>query len=46
MMYEDKRKLVDAFIHLVKQDLEVGRLPAHNLKQAKAYIEEMLGRKI
>jgi hypothetical protein len=46
MMYEDKRKLVEAFMHLVKQDIEAGTLPAHNLKQAKTYIEEMIGRTI
>jgi hypothetical protein len=46
MMYEDKRKLVEAFMHLVTQDIEAGTLPAHNLKQAKTYIEEMIGRTI
>lgn len=46
MMYEDKRKVVEAFMHLVEQDMKSGLLPAHNLKHAKTYIEEMLGRTI
>jgi hypothetical protein len=46
MMYEDKRKVVEAFMHLVEKDMEAKLLPAHSLKHAKAYIEEMLGRKI
>jgi hypothetical protein len=33
---------VDAFISLVNKDLEAGMLPAKNLKEAKAYIEDML----
>lgn len=46
MMYEDKRKVVEAFMHLVEQDMKSGLLPARSLKHAKTYIEEMLGRKI
>lgn len=34
--------IVDAFISLVDKDLQAGLLPARNLKEAKAYIEEML----
>jgi hypothetical protein len=34
--------IVDAFISLVNKDLEAGMLPAKNLKEAKAYIEDML----
>lgn len=34
--------LVDAFIALVNKDLKAGVLPASNLKEAKAYIEDML----
>ena len=34
--------IVDTFISLVDQDLKAGLLPAKNLKEAKAYIEDML----
>jgi hypothetical protein len=34
--------IVDAFISLVTKDLDAGLLPAKNLKEAKAYIEDML----
>lgn len=34
--------IVDTFISLVDQDLKSGLLPAKNLKEAKAYIEDML----
>jgi hypothetical protein len=37
-----RMKTVEAFIRLVEQDLEVGMLPAKNLKEAKVYIEDML----
>jgi hypothetical protein len=33
---------VDAFISLINKDLKAGMLPAKNLKEAKAYIEDML----
>jgi hypothetical protein len=33
---------VDAFIALVQKDLDAGMLPAKNLREAKAYIEDML----
>ena len=35
-------KVVDAFISLVEKDTKAGVLPAQNLKEAKAYIEDML----
>ena len=35
-------RTVDAFISLVDKDLKSGVLPANNLKEAKAYIEDML----
>ncbi len=35
-------RTVDAFIGLVEKDTKVGILPARNLKEAKAYIEDML----
>jgi hypothetical protein len=33
---------VDAFISLVEKDMKAGILPAQNLREAKAYIEDML----
>lgn len=35
-------KLVDAFMSLVEKDMKAGILPARNLKEAKAYIEDLL----
>ena len=46
MMHEDKRKVVEAFMYLVEQDMKNGVLPAANLKIAKTYVEEMIGRKV
>lgn len=43
---EDKRKTIEVFMDLVKQDMERGSLPAHTLFDAKRYIEEMVGIKI
>jgi hypothetical protein len=40
------RKVIQAFIDLVRIDTEEGRLPAKGVVDAKAYIEEMVGRKI
>jgi hypothetical protein len=37
-----RMQLVLAFISLVNKDLKAGVLPAKNLKEAKAYIEDML----
>ena len=34
--------IVNAFISLINKDLTAGVLPAKNLKEAKAYIEDML----
>jgi hypothetical protein len=45
-MHEQKRKIVEAFMYLVEQDMKNGILPASNTKRAKAYVEEMIGRKI
>jgi len=45
-MHEKKRKIVEAFMHLVEQDMKDGVLPAKNIKQAKTYIEGMIGRNI
>ena len=46
VMNENRRKVVEAFMFLVENDMREGRLPAVNLKQAKNYIEKMIGRKI
>lgn len=35
-----------AFIRLIEKDLEAGTLPAKSVKEAKAYIESMIGRTI
>ena len=35
-----------AFIRLVEKDLEAGVLPAKSVKDAKAYIEDMIGKPI
>jgi hypothetical protein len=37
-----RMELVKTFISLVNQDIKAGVLPAKNLKDAKAYIEDML----
>jgi hypothetical protein len=46
MMNESKRKIVEAFMYLIEQDMKNGTLPALNLKRAKSYVEGMIGRKI
>ena len=43
---EKKRRIVEAFMKIVQEDMSMGRLPARNMPDAKAYIEEMLGVKI
>jgi hypothetical protein len=45
-MNEAKRKIVDAFMYLVEQDMKNGSLPAINTKHAKSYIEGMIGKTI
>jgi hypothetical protein len=35
-----------AFIRLIEKDLGAGVLPAKSVKEAKAYIEDMIGRTI
>ena len=37
-----RMELVKAFIGLLNKDLKAGVLPAKNLREAKAYIEDML----
>lgn len=41
-----RRPKVYAFIGLVERDTVEGKLPAVNMKAAKAYIEDMLGHDI
>ena len=43
---EDKRKIIEVFMDLVKQDMKTGVLPAANTLAAKFYIESMIGVKI
>jgi hypothetical protein len=37
-----RMQLVDAFMSLVEKDIKAGLLPARNLVEANAYIEDML----
>lgn len=46
VMNERKRKVVEAFMYLVEQDIREGTLPARSTKAAKSYIEDMIGKKI
>jgi hypothetical protein len=46
VMLEPKRKVVEAFMHLVEQDMRDGVLPVKSLKHAKTYIEGRIGKKI
>ena len=43
---EKNRRLVEVFTDLVESDTAKGLLPAKNMMEAKAYIEEMIGRTI
>lgn len=43
---EDKRKTIEVFMDLVRQDMKKGMLPAPTLFHAKRYIEDMVGIKI
>jgi hypothetical protein len=43
---EHKRKVVEVFIDLLKEDFKSGVLPVANLDDAKEYIEAMIGKKI
>lgn len=40
---EHKRKVVEVFMDLVRQDRESNRLPVKSIPEAKRYIESMLG---
>lgn len=43
---ENKRRTVEVFMDLVREDITNGRLPAKSRLDAKAYIEGMVGVKI
>jgi hypothetical protein len=43
---ENKRRTVEVFMDLVKQDMKAGYLPARTVIDAKIYIESMIGVKI
>jgi hypothetical protein len=43
---EKKRRIVEAFIKILQEDMSMARLPARSMFDAKAYMEEMLGVKI
>jgi hypothetical protein len=43
---DKNRQLAEAFIKLVGDDIKAGMLPARSMKQAKEYIEDMIGEKI
>jgi len=40
---EDKRKTIEVFMDLVREDMKKGLLPAPTMFDAKRYIEEMVG---
>jgi hypothetical protein len=40
---EKKRRIVEVFMEMVGKDVDSGVLPAKNMKDAKRYIESMLG---
>ena len=46
VMNEQRRKVVEAFMHLVEQDMKDSVLPARSMKHAKTYIEGMIGKEI
>jgi hypothetical protein len=43
---EHRRKAVEVFIDLLKEDFESGVLPVANIDAATDYIESMIGKKI
>jgi hypothetical protein len=34
---------VEAFMHLVTEDMQIGKLPVKNTREAKQYLSEMIG---
>jgi len=45
-LLDKNRQVAEVFTDLIESDTAKGILPAKNLADAKAYIEEMIGRKI
>jgi hypothetical protein len=43
---EEKRKVVEAFMSIVEQDMKAKILPAPTIFDAKIYIENMIGAKV
>ena len=43
---EENRKTIEAFMNLVRKDMEQGILPARNNTDAKLYLTEMVGRSL
>jgi hypothetical protein len=41
-----KRRKIEVFIELLEEDLNKGVLPAKTLKEARTYVEDMIGRPI
>ena len=41
-----KRAKIETFIQLVEEDIKRGLLPCKNLKDARAYLKDMIGRPI
>lgn len=41
-----KRRAIEVFIELVEEDLQEGILPCKNLRDAKAYLRDMIGKPI
>ena len=41
-----KRQKIEVFIQLVEEDMKKGILPCKNLRDAKAYLRDMIGRPI
>jgi len=41
-----KRRKIEVFIELMEEDLTNGVLPAKTLKEARTYVEDMIGRPI
>ena len=43
---QKKRAKIETFIELVEEDIKRGLLPCENLKDARAYLKDMIGRPI
>lgn len=43
---KSKHRKIEVFIELVKEDIEAGILPCKNLRDARAYLRDMVGKPI